>query len=43
MIKANEEMWYSFFIEIRINTVWYSDQKALEIATERALIKLGIG
>lgn len=30
-------------MEIRINTVWYSDQKTLETATEHALIRLGIG
>lgn len=30
-------------MEIRINTVWYSDQKAFEIAAEHALIRLGIG
>lgn len=41
MIAVNEEMWCSFFMEMRINTVWYSEQKTLEIATEHALIRLG--
>lgn len=32
-----------FLMETRINTVWYPDQKPLEIATEHAVIRLGIG